>query len=177
MGLKNFFNRITKGPIDKRFENGETRLYRAARQGSISEVKRLLALKADPNIPDNHGITPLHQAAYWGEGAIMDLLLRAKANPNADTGKGWTPLHSAAIAGGMRTRKDVITRLKNAGANETIADKNGHTAAFYIELWQKDAAAAAKLQEIMLKHQNDNPGPCAKCGKHHTFCGPSAPRH
>ncbi len=178
MGLKKLFNRITKGPIDKRHENGETRLYRAVRNGNVSEVASLLfVFRADPNVPDNHGLTPLHQAAYWGEKAIVNLLLQAGANPNADTGKGWTPLHSAAIAGGMKSRKAVIERLRRENVREDIVDKNGNTAAFYIDLWQKDAMAAAQMQDLMQKHQSNHPGPCAKCGKHHTFCGPTAPRH
>lgn len=148
-GLNNLFNKVGGNGINKRNRQGETKLYRAARSGSLKEVKKLLRDGADPNIPDDHGLTPLHQAAYWGETEIVEALIRAGANVNAENkGKGWTPLHSAAVSGGMQARGDVIGLLVAAGAKKDTKDKNGWTPSDYMLLWEKNEAAAEKLKQF-----------------------------
>src|SRR6218665_2452668 len=145
--LNDFFNAITGNNIDKQNEQGQTRLYLAARAGNTAAVKKLLRSGADPDIADARGLTPLHLAAYWGETEIVDALLKAGASPNIDNGKGWTPLHSAAMAGGMKSRKGVIEKLKAAGAKDDIADQCGWSARDYMALWAENADAAAKLKQ------------------------------
>lgn len=145
--LNDFFNAITGNNIDKKNDQGQTRLYLAAREGNTAAVKKLLRAGADPDIADARGLTPLHQAAYWGESDIVGLLLKSGASPNADNGKGWTPLHSAAMAGGMKSRKSVIEKLKAAGGKDDIADQCGWTARDYMALWAENADAATKLKQ------------------------------
>lgn len=150
LGLNKFFNNISGNGINKRNKLGETKLYRAVRSGSIKEVKKLLRDGADPDIADNHGLTPLHHAAYWGETEIAQLLLKAGANVNAENhGKGWTPLHSAAVSGGMKSRRDVIELLIEAGAKGEAKDKHGWTPADYMVLWEENEAAAEKLKQFL----------------------------
>ncbi|MDY0009069.1 MAG: ankyrin repeat domain-containing protein [Bdellovibrionales bacterium] len=146
--LNDFFNSITGGGIDKRNADGETKLFRAVREGNTSAVKKLLRAGADPDIADNHGMTPLHQAAYWGEDEIVSLLLKSGAAPNIDNGQGWTPLHSAALAGGMKSRGDIIESLKSAGATDDLNDKHGWTARDYMQLWAENSDAAQKLKQM-----------------------------
>lgn len=149
-GLNDFFNALTgRGKANKKDPSGETPLYRAARAGSVKEVKRLLRAGADPNTRDADGLTPLHQAAYWGETEIVALLLKAGAKVDADNGLGWTPLHSAAISGGLRTRKAIIDMLLEAGAKPDVRDKHGWTPCDYMTLWDENAAAAEKLKAHM----------------------------
>lgn len=153
--LNDFFNAITGNNIDKRNEQGQTRLYLAAREGNTAAVKKLLRAGADPDIADARGLTPLHVAAYWGETEIVDALLKAGASPNIDNGKGWTPLHAAAMAGGMKSRKGVIEKLKAAGAKDDIADQCGWRASDYMALWAENADAAAKLKHHEGPHAPD----------------------
>jgi len=180
--LNNLFNSLTGNGIDKRDADGETKLYRAVREGNLPRVKKLLASGADPDIADDHGLTPLHQAAYWGETDILEQLLKAGAAPNIDNGQGWTPLHSAALAGGLKSRKGVIDALKKAGAKDDIADKHGWTPADYMALWEGNAQAAEKLRRMTgqprVKVPNapsdvENPPP-KQGGKPR---GPHAPHH
>lgn len=145
-GLNNFFNSLTWKRINKKDPAGETLLYKAARSGSIREVRRLLQAGADPNAKDTNGLTALHQAAYWGETEIVELLLKAGAKVDADNGKGWTPFHSAAISGGLKNRKAVIDLLVKAGAKNDVKDKYGWTPVDYMTLWEQNAAAAEKLK-------------------------------
>ena len=147
MGIAKFFNFLT-GNIDKRDDNGETALLRAARNGSTREVKRLLSRGADPDLANNRGLTALHYAAYWGEVEMTRALLRAGANANAGENRGCTPLHAAAVAGGLTSRQEVISLLMTAGAKSTLRDREKRTAADYIELWEKDAAAARKIKAL-----------------------------
>jgi hypothetical protein len=48
--------------INKYDKNGETALYRAAERGDTTEVERLLAAGADPNVSDFSQLTALHVA-------------------------------------------------------------------------------------------------------------------
>lgn len=180
--LNNLFNSLTGNGIDKRDANGETKLYRAVRDGNLPRVKKLLRDGADPDIADEHGLTPLHQAAYWGEADIVEQLLKAGAAANIDNGQGWTPLHSAALAGGLKSRRDVIEKLKKAGAKDDIADKHGWTPADYMALWAGNAEAAEKLRRMTGQPSAKVPNapadaentPPRQGGKP---CGPQAPRH
>lgn len=149
LGLNGLFNSLTGLGLDKKDGQGETRLYRAVRQGSAREVKKLLRQGADPDITNDQGLTPLHHAAYWGETEIVQLLLEAGAKPDADNGRGWTPLHSAAMSGGYKARKEIIDLLLAAGADQDRQDKHGWTPKEYMMLWAANAEAAAKLQKFM----------------------------
>ncbi|MBI1216666.1 MAG: hypothetical protein GC185_12720 [Alphaproteobacteria bacterium] len=148
LGLNNLFNSITGG-VDKRRDNGETRLYQAARSGNVKAVKRLLKQGADPDAQAGNGLSPLHQAAFWGETEIVDLLLKAGADPNLDNGRGWTALHSAAVSGGQRSRAKIVDMLKKAGADAGRQDKQGWTAEDYMTLWDENAPAAEKLKKYL----------------------------
>lgn len=147
-GLHNLFNTLTKYHA-KRDDHGNTPLYKAAKEGSLSKVKSLLKAGADPNAMNEHHLTPLHQAAYWGETEIVELLLQYGAKVNADNGKGWTPLHSAAVAGGLKARKKVIEILLGNGADAKKPDKHGWSAEDYMALWEANVEAAEKLKKYM----------------------------
>lgn len=149
LGLNNLFNSLTGHGIDKRDKQGETRLYRAVKNGDIRTVKKLLRDGADPNAANNHKLTPLHHAAYWGETEIVEALLKAGADVNIHNGKGWTALHSAAVSGGMKGRRKVIELLRKAGAADDVKDKHGWTPADYMLLWEENAAAAEKLKQFL----------------------------
>jgi ankyrin repeat protein len=174
--IQDLFNALTGRNINKKDDNGDTRLYLAARAGSIGDVRKLLRAGADPNIANGRGLTPLHQAAYWGETEIVELLLKSGAKADADNGCGWTPMHSAALAGGMQSRADIIARLKKAGARDDApGDQNGWTPADYMTLWEHNAAAAAKLRDYAAL---DHARPDGKGGtQKKPPCDPHAPRH
>lgn len=157
LGLNGLFNSLTGFGIETKDEQGETKLFRAARQGNAKQVKKLLRQGADPDTKNDQGLTPLHQAAYWGETEIVQLLLEAGAKPDADNGRGWTPLHSAAMSGGYKVRKDIIDLLIAAGADQDKPDKHGWTPEEYMLLWAANAEAAAKLQKFMEIENNYPP--------------------
>jgi ankyrin repeat protein len=76
--------------------NGNTSLHIAVEQKLINQVKLLLSLGANPNIPDYLEVgynTPLHKAAEANEYDIVTLLVSAGADLNARNKLGQTPLH------------------------------------------------------------------------------------
>ena len=102
----------------------EERLFRAAMNGDLAEVKRLVIdCGVDPNIQDFNGWTPLHHAAQSGHLNVVKLLLEHGANPNIQNNNGNTPLHLAA-------RRDycvIVRLLLEHGADPTIRNNNGIT--------------------------------------------------
>jgi ankyrin repeat protein len=105
-------------------------LMRAAGDGRIDEVRKLLQSGADANEKlDGLGITALMVAAGRGDLEIVKLLLKAGANPNAAGGVAhvgfFTPL-TLAMNPANKNRLEVIDTLKQLsgkvdGAENTIS--------------------------------------------------------
>ncbi len=55
-------------------QTGETLLHKAAREGQVEEVKRLIAAGADVNVKNDSGATPLDTAKKNGATRLADLL-------------------------------------------------------------------------------------------------------
>jgi len=102
----------------------EERLFRAAMNGDLNEVKLLVIdCGLDPNARNNIGSTPLHDAAWSGHPEVVRFLLERGVDPNIRNNDGWTPLHSEAF----RCRIDVARILLDHGADPTIRDNEGRT--------------------------------------------------
>jgi hypothetical protein len=54
-------------------------LHRAARDGRVADVERLIAARADVEAKDDFGKTPLHKAAIYGHSEVAGKLLAAGA--------------------------------------------------------------------------------------------------
>ena len=93
-----------------------TSIYKAAKEGQIEEVKKLLPAGADVNTKTKFMETPLHFAAENGQKEVAELLIDKGADVNAKivTGrkKGMTPL---AIAN-MFSSKEIADLLRKHGA-------------------------------------------------------------
>ena len=100
-----------KVSINATISDGSTALLYAAYLDNPKAVKALLALQADPNIPDNTGLTPLMCAARNGDEAVAKMLLKSGANPSASM-QGWT----AAALAGRRGNKGLQALLEKAEA-------------------------------------------------------------
>lgn len=68
------------------------------RSGTIEQVRRLLALGADVNLPGDLGFTALHNAAMRERTEIVDLLLRHGADASATNEWGQTPADVLRLA-------------------------------------------------------------------------------
>jgi ankyrin repeat protein len=71
----------------------EERLFRAAMNGDLDEVKRLVIdCGLDPNVKDNDGRTPLHFAVKKCHVDVVRVLLDHGADPTIRDNEGRTPL-------------------------------------------------------------------------------------
>ena len=92
-------------------------LCRAAVEGNISEVQRLLAAGANPNGGD-HELLPLVEAADAGHAEVVRLLLRAGADPKKRDYMGWGPSSS---------NLEIVQLLLAAGTPVRSATPTGET--------------------------------------------------
>lgn len=100
---------------DKKDKNGRTALMRAAKNGNLKEVERLIKSDADVNLCDNDGWTALMNAArYQNETEIVSTLLEAGANPDKKNEYGSTALHLAA---GYSENPEIVKLLVEATKN------------------------------------------------------------
>src|SRR5437867_352590 len=104
------------------------RLHRAAEEGDVEEVQRLLAEGRPVNEFDYLERTPLHWAAVAGNVEVMRLLIAAGANVNAhnETRIGETPLGEVAA----NCTYDVAKVLIEAGADPLIPGWMQNTALY-----------------------------------------------
>jgi len=117
---------------------GELPIHQAAREGSGSEVGRLL--KSEPATRDARtqlGSTPLHLAATNPDRSAMAALLAAGADPNARDQDGSTPLHMAAYA----SRAANARQLLEGGADPLLKNNQGRDATAMARKVKADEAA------------------------------------
>lgn len=73
-------------------------LHRAAHDGHIAAIRRLVAEGADPNALDHGGRTPAHVAAFASNDEVLQALAAAGANMNALENDVYDVLTIAAVA-------------------------------------------------------------------------------
>jgi hypothetical protein len=99
-------------------------LHRAANEGDLATVKRLIASGANVNARDERGSTPLHYAANQYHAEVIEFLLENGAQVNAQQDGGTTALHHAVVAKGP----EIARILLEHGADPNIRAGNGLTA-------------------------------------------------
>lgn len=106
--------------------NGVTALMGTAQRTNPDSMALLLDHGADPNARDRRGETALTRAAVFGGPKMLRLLLAHGAAPNVAAGDSRTPLMRAAL---YVTDTLKVMALLDGGADPTIKDANGKTAA------------------------------------------------
>ncbi len=115
----------------------DTPLIRAAKEGDVGELERLLAAGADPSATGRHGHSALYEAAKRGDPAIVQRLLDAGANPN-EVGRAIA-LHEAASQG----HEEIVRLLLASGAIPDLGGSHGQTAL-------ECAASGGRLEVVRL---------------------------
>lgn len=121
--------------VDVRNVNDETPLMMACLKGMADVAQVLMERGADVN---KAGWTPLHYAATKGDERIIALLLEHYAYIDAESPNGSTPLMMAAMYG----TDSAVRQLLAAGADPTLKNALGLTAADFARIAKKDALAA-----------------------------------
>lgn len=96
---------------------------RAAKNGDLAAVKKLIIAHADVNVADNDGSTALLYAAYESDLDMARALLAAGAKTNVANHYGVTPLLQASRTGDTV----IMDALLKAGANPSMAHSEGET--------------------------------------------------
>lgn len=110
-GLLFFLDDVAESELNR------TPLHKAAAEGNIPEIHRLIATGISINQHSHDGATALHYAILAENELAAQTLLTAGANPNsADPFTHTTPLHYAAQKG----LTSIVQILLDAGANPHI---------------------------------------------------------
>jgi ankyrin repeat protein len=102
-------------------------LGKAASQGDVQEVKRLLASGADANAAGGGEEPPICQAAQAGRGAVVQVLLEAGAKPDSRMEKGVLKGASALWLAAVSGDPAAVGSLLGAGADPDAAGPRGFT--------------------------------------------------
>ena len=111
-------------PADARDERGATALLRASGAGALQSVQRLLAAHADPGLTIDTGASPFSAAVSARQADIVRALVSGGVQIDQRHGDGVTALMIAAALG----HPDMITVLRELGANAALVDARGNTA-------------------------------------------------
>jgi uncharacterized protein len=103
-------------------------------------IEALLRAGADIHETDKNGVTPLHHAVRFRSPTAVATLLEHGANVNQVCRRsGSTPLHRAVTstgapgtAGRNEEARQIIKLLLEYGADPSIKNRNGRTAADYV---------------------------------------------
>lgn len=107
-------------------ENGWRAIHRACSDENEEVLAELLCRGANPNAQDENGWTPLHLASWKGYSEMIGMLLKHRSDVNLTTVDGNTAL-MWCLRGTSSRHKAVADRLLDAGADVTIANKEGQT--------------------------------------------------
>ena len=100
----------------------------AAAEGRIEILKMTLAAGADVKDTNRYRGTALIPAAHHGHVEAVKLLLATPVNKDHVNNLGWTALLEAVILGdGGSAHTEIVRLLVEAGANVSIADRDGVT--------------------------------------------------
>lgn len=99
-------------------------MLRAAREGNLATIKRLIAVGTDPKVSDDWDTTPLMVAAGWGHVKVVATLIDAGVPINERSRFGRTPLMWAAMCG----QEPTVRYLLEAGADKELLDRDGKSA-------------------------------------------------
>lgn len=130
--------------IDAGNTSGHNALILAAYNGHADTVAALLKAGADPNVGDKRGNTALMGAIFKNEpGVIETLLAEPRTQVNARNGAQQTAAMFAALFG----KQELLEKLAARGADLTLADAAGQTAA-QLAQQQGNAALALRIVEL-----------------------------
>jgi ankyrin repeat protein len=115
---------MTTCPLEDWYE--AERLHRAAEDGDLEEIERLILSGYDVDSFDDLGHTPMHRAVVGGQSKAVEVLLRRGAliNANDEATIGETPLALAV----QSEHLEVVSLLLASGADPDITGWMGLTA-------------------------------------------------
>ena len=116
----------------------------AAAEGRLEILRLTLAAGADLESVNRYGGTGLIPASHHGHPAIVRELLKTRIDIDHVNRLGWTALlETIILSDGGPTHTEILTLLVDAGADVSLADRDGVTPLAHAE--QRGYAAMARL--------------------------------
>lgn len=116
---------------------------RAAREGDVCQLQRLLREGRPTDVRDNRGWEPLHEAAWANNtGCLQVLLQKGNVNVNAKSFEGETALLLAAKKGNHQC----IAALLHYGADPNLTTPEGYSA-----LWEAVNARSYQCVKLLIE--------------------------
>ncbi|KAL9102479.1 MAG: hypothetical protein Q9163_002379 [Psora crenata] len=109
-------NEVLPGPHSPEVIEFATRIYNAARSGSLPTFQQALPAGLTPNMTNDRGDSLLMLATYHGHYDLSKLLLQHGADPNALNDKGQSPLAGAVF----KNEQGIVELLLDWGANPDL---------------------------------------------------------
>ncbi len=126
-------------------------LHCAAYNNQAQAIDVLIKAGAIIEARDSSGRTPLHHASTCDSFEALTALLRHGAHVNAQDDDLRTPLNSAAAEAGTKGAAEVVNHLLRSGADETILDVEGKTAAEIVAIAVEEERRLAEDVERVRK--------------------------
>jgi ankyrin repeat protein len=153
--------------LDKRDQQGKTRLMRASQGGDLAVVQNCAELGADIDAKDNHDQTALIIAARAGYKDIVEFLIDNGANVNSRDDGGYTLLMLA----GAKGWSGIVARLLFNGADIEAKTEGGMTALMLAAQHNKVNVVNVLLSNGADRHAQDlkgrTAGQLAEMQRHH----------
>ena len=111
--------------LEYKDEDGYTAMHRAAYNGHVEVIEKLLQLGASVTVETNDRWQPLHCACKWDMVDVASLLLQNGANINAQTEGGQTPLH--LVSSNREVHQTMELLLTHPDIDPSIKNKLGET--------------------------------------------------
>jgi len=116
------------GDVNAKDSIDDTPYLYAAAEGRNDILRMTLAAGADLRSTNRYGGTGLIPAAHHGHLETVRILLGTAIDKNHINKLGWTALLEAIVLGdGGQVHTDIVSALVQAGADVTIADRDGVT--------------------------------------------------
>ncbi|EWG35941.1 hypothetical protein FVEG_00122 [Fusarium verticillioides 7600] len=136
-------------------KHGNTPLSKAAWEGNVQAIEKLLEFNADPNIASERGHTPLSRAAENGHALAVRKLLESNADPNHGDYQGATAVHICSIKGHVSYIEELV--IRGASLNSLMNLDLGEP--YVVGMTPLVTAIACSQQSSLEKLLTFDPGP------------------
>ncbi|HWT25191.1 MAG TPA: ankyrin repeat domain-containing protein, partial [Solirubrobacteraceae bacterium] len=115
--------------VDLQDEDRNNPLLLCGENGNVALLREVLRARPDPRVTNRFGGTALIPAADRGHVGMVRALLETDVPIDHVNRLGWTALLEAVVLGdGGPAHRRIVRLLVDAGADTTIADRDGRTA-------------------------------------------------